>query len=86
MAGYIQERHGDGEKIVIAYNSITDINEIILLLPEELRSRCGVLCSEESKGKVKDYYVELVDKKLEKDITFMTCVYFVGVDINEDFS
>lgn len=85
VAGYIQERHGDGEKIVIAYNSITDINEIILLLPEELRSRCGVLCSEESKGKVKDYYVELVDKKLEKDITFMTCVYFVGVDINEGF-
>lgn len=85
VARYIQEKHGDGEKIVIAYNSITDINEIILLLPEELRSRCGVLCSEESKGKVKDYYVELVDGKLEKDITFMTCVYFVGVDINERF-
>ena len=29
--------------------------------------------------------MELVDKKLEKDITFMTCVYFVGVDINEGF-
>ena len=85
VAGYIKEKHGGGEKIVIAYNSITDINEIILLLPKKLRSRCGVLCSEESKGKVKDYYVELVGGKLEKDITFMTCVYFVGVDINERF-
>ena len=82
---YIKSRHDREEKIVIAYNSITDINEIILLLPEDLKSRCGVLCSKESEDKVKDYYVELVDGKLEKDITFMTCVYFVGVDINEGF-
>ena len=83
---YIKERYnGEKEKIVIAYNSITDINEIILLLPEDLKSRCGVLCSEESEDKVKDYYVELVDGKLEKDITFMTCVYFVGVDIHERY-
>ena len=34
---------------------------------------------------MKDYYVELVDGKLEKDITFMTCVYFVGVDIHERY-
>ena len=85
VAEYIETKHDRGEKIVIAYNSITDINEIILLLPEELRSKCGVLCSEESEDKVKDYYVELVDGKLEKDITFMTCVYFVGVDIDERF-
>lgn len=83
---YIKERYnGEKEKIVIAYNSITDIKEIIFLLPEDLRSRCGVLCSEESEDKVKDYYVELVDGKLEKDITFMTCVYFVGVDIHERY-
>lgn len=83
---YIKERYnGEKEKIVIAYNSITDIKEIILLLPEDLKSRCGVLCSEESEDKVKDYYVELVDGKLEKDITFMTCVYFVGVDIHERY-
>ena len=83
---YIKERYnGEKERIVIAYNSITDIKEIIFLLPEDLRSRCGVLCSEESEDKVKDYYVELVDGKLEKDITFMTCVYFVGVDIHERY-
>ena len=82
---YIKSRHDREEKIVIAYNSITDINEIILLLPEDLKSRCGVLCSKESEDKVKDYYVELVDGKLEKDITFMTCVYFVGVDIHERY-
>ena len=40
---YIKERYnGEKEKIVIAYNSITDIKEIILLLPEDLKSRCGV--------------------------------------------
>lgn len=82
---YIKSRHDRGEKIVIAYNSITDIKEIIFLLPDNLRSKCGVLCSEESEDKVKDYYVELVDGKLEKDITFMTCVYFVGVDIHERY-
>lgn len=83
---YIKERYnGEKEKIVIAYNSITDIKEIIFLLPDNLRSKCGVLCSEESEDKVKDYYVELVDGKLEKDITFMTCVYFVGVDIHERY-
>ena len=85
VAEYIESRHDRKEKIVIAYNSITDIKEIIFLLPEDLRSKCGVLCSEESEDKVKDYYVELVDGKLEKDITFMTCVYFVGVDIHERY-
>ncbi|MER8245202.1 hypothetical protein, partial [Acinetobacter baumannii] len=34
---------------------------------------------------VEEYYTEILDKHLSKQLTFMTCTYFVGIDIDEPF-
>lgn len=72
-------------KILIAYNSVTDILETISKLPSEISSRCGVLCSEASYDKVSLPLRVIINSEdeLSHDIVFMTCAYFAGVDIKD---
>ena len=94
-------------KIVIAYNSLTQIQIIIQLLQvyaiekvedkeeqkrikQEIKDKCGILCSDASKNKVKEFYQELSMNEENKtllpvEINFMTCAFFVGIDIDEPF-
>lgn len=74
------------DKILVAYNSIQyGILPVIRLLGEELQQECAVICSVNSRNHVDRYYAELEDELLPSRITFMTCTYFVGVDIKERF-
>lgn len=75
------------QKIVIALNSLDAIWEVIMLLKQEYRNEniCGILCSERSIKKAERYFTELVNGALNKKITFLTCAYFVGVDIQDSF-
>lgn len=80
-------QHPD-EKILIAYNSVRNgILHIIESLDETTKDKCAVLCSIKSKPYVKNYYAEeqLSEGHLPNQITFMTCTYFVGIDISERF-
>lgn len=79
------EQHPD-EKILIAYNLVRrGMIPIIESLDEALRKECAILCSTTSKVYAGDYYTEIIEKKLSNKITFMSCTYFVGVDISERF-
>lgn len=79
------EQHPD-EKILIAYNLVRrGIIPIIESLDEALRKECAILCSTTSKVYAGDYYTEIIEKKLSNKTTFMSCTYFVGVDISERF-
>lgn len=74
------------DKIVIALNLLTrGILQIIESLPDNLKKECSVLCSDSNYKAAGEYYKELVDGKLPSKITFMTCIYFVGIDIEESF-
>jgi hypothetical protein len=74
------------EKIVIAYNSVKDIIEIIELLPDNVKKECGIACSERSGEKAGNYYVRIDDNGvLPKRITFITSTYFNGIDIYDKF-
>ena len=77
------------DKILVAYNSLDGILNIMNMLKKEniaLSSDFGILCSERSNDKVKEY-LENVDDVIDKDahlqkkIVFMTCAYFAGIDI-----
>lgn len=75
-------------KILVAYNSLDGMLVCIDLLLKELGkdidSNIGILCGEMSKDKAGRYYTHIEeDGTLSKQIIFMTCAYFVGVDINE---
>lgn len=72
------------DKILIAYNSVKGCATIINSLNDNLKSECAILCSSKNED-ITEYYSDIVDDKLPKRITFMTCTYFVGVDINERF-
>lgn len=74
------------EKILIAYNSLDGIFNIIKQLDTELQNDCGILCSERSYDKVRRYLEHSDDEidesgNLQKRIVFMTCAYFAGIDI-----
>ena len=71
--------------IVIAYNSLRDIQAIISLFHDTMKADCQIFCSEKSKDNAGEYYTVLENGKLEKRITFITCAYFVGVDIDERY-
>lgn len=75
------------DKILIAYNSITDgIQRVIALLNDDLKKVCKVLCSIKSASYIKEYYPEeKIGTKLPGIINFMTSSYFVGIDIEERF-
>lgn len=75
---------------VLLYNDVpikvTTIRQIIAQLPDEIRSQCGILCSEASRQNAGEYYQELTaNNTLSLRITFLTCAYFAGVDIAERF-
>lgn len=75
----------DNEKILVAYNSIDGIMNIIRHL-DIPNSQCGILCSERSHSKINSFYDDAnnaLDYKgaLLKRVTFMTCAYFAGIDI-----
>lgn len=76
-------------KLLVAYNSVESIMEVIALLPFELRKKCKVLCSEKSKEKTIldniEYYDELKNNLLPGQINFITSAYFVGINIDELF-
>ncbi|MFV0420038.1 MAG: DEAD/DEAH box helicase [Dysgonomonas sp.] len=73
------------DKILIAYNSITDIQLVIGMLSENIKNRCGILCSETNytDDRIKQQYRAEIspEDSLSHDITFMTCAYFAGLDI-----
>lgn len=72
------------DKILIAYNSVRGCATIINSLSENLKSECAILCSSKNE-EITEYYSDIVDDKLPKRVTFMTCTYFVGVDITERY-
>lgn len=72
------------DKILIAYNSVKGCVTIINSLSDSLQTECAILCSSKNE-EITKYYSDIVDDKLPKRITFMTCTYFVGVDITERF-
>lgn len=82
------ERSED-EKILVAYNSLDGILNIINIISQgkhpEYRQLCGILCSGRNQDKVKDYVENVLDENnnLQKRIVFMTCAYFAGIDIND---
>ena len=75
----------DDNKILVAYNSLDGIANIIKHL-SILSSDCGILCSERSIEKAQ-LYIEDAHKSIDsnghliKRVTFMTCAYFAGIDI-----
>ena len=81
----LRDMYGSGHKIAVAYNRISAIRAVINLLPEELRAECAILCSAQSQSEAGAYYANLEGTCLPKPITFITCTYFVGVDIDERF-
>lgn len=74
-----------GEKVLIAYNKVQSILEIIGMLPEDLQQQCAILCGPASRTNAERYYIETIERHLPKRINFITCTYFVGVDINERY-
>lgn len=72
------------EKILVAYNSVKGCATIINSLDESLKSECAILCSSKNE-EITEYYSDIVEDRLPKRITFMTCTYFVGIDITERF-
>ena len=74
------------EKILIAYNTVRDARKIIGRLDESIRNECAIMCGEGSESIAGEYYTILgADNKLSKRINFMTCSYFSGVDIKDDY-
>lgn len=84
----IEERleSSPNEKILVAFNLVTrGILPIIKSLPEDIQTKCGVLCSSKIKDDIGAFYREIVSSELPTQITFMSCTYFVGIDIQERF-
>lgn len=74
------------DRILIAFNLVTrGILKVILSLSDDIRSECSVLCGEKSRKHVEDYYREIISNQLPSRVTFMSCTYFVGIDIDEPF-
>lgn len=76
------------EKLMIAYNSISGCYDIAkhlikhkILSEEDIK----ILCSTNSKEKVKEFYTELESDLLPAKLNFCTSAYFTGFDINERY-
>lgn len=72
------------DKILVAYNSISDCGYIINSLADELKTDCAMLCSTKNESTV-EHYSDITGNQLPQKISFMTCTYFVGIDITERF-
>lgn len=89
----IEELLPKGEKVVVAVNSIDDINYAIknLLARGKIKEfNTGILCSQYSKYKVhsKSNWIDIPEDgkiSLEYPLTFMTSAYFTGVDFIDKF-
>lgn len=74
------------DKILIAYNTISQAKNIISMLDESTQKECAIMCSESSRNDAGTYYYPLKDDStLPKRINFMTCSYFSGIDINDTY-
>lgn len=87
LAAYIEYLFSNApdQKILIAYNSIEKILATINLLKSPIREECAIYCSERSKYKIPEYYAEFKEDKLRRRINFITCTYFVGIDILDQY-
>lgn len=74
------------DKIVVAYNTVSSMRIIIELLPDELKEKCEIWCSSQSEQQAGEYYPqENIGTHLTKQITFLTCTYFTGIDIEDRY-
>lgn len=74
------------DKILIAYNTVSQVKNIISMLDEPIQRECAIMCSESSRNDAGAYYYPLNDDStLPKRINFMTCSYFSGIDINDTY-
>jgi hypothetical protein len=48
-----------------------------------MQQECGMLCSEASSDEAGIYKTAIINDRLEKRITFMTCTFFAGIDIKD---
>lgn len=73
------------DKILIAYNSILQIRNIIATLDKETRKECVILCSEASIKEAGEYFAPKLgdNDTLPARINFATCCYFTGIDIED---
>lgn len=79
------ENHPE-DKILIAYNTVSQVKIIISMLDESTQGECAIMCSESSRNDAGNYYYPLNDDStLPKRINFMTCSYFSGIDINDSY-
>lgn len=74
------------EHVLVAYNSLDGIFNIIKTLGLK-ENEYGIMCSERSVEKVKEFSdcaYKAIDENgvLLNRVTFMTCAYFAGIDIN----
>ena len=79
----------ENDKILVAYNSLDGILNILQQLGDQRKSQIGILCSERSNDKIKEYLDDaddVIDENgnLNKRIVFMTCAYFAGIDIMDE--
>ncbi|RHL11466.1 MULTISPECIES: hypothetical protein [Bacteroides] len=72
------------DKILVAYNAIRNCLIVINSLEEVLKNECAMLCSTKNENTI-PYYHKIIENQLPKQISFMTCTYFVGIDITERF-
>ncbi|WP_297335900.1 hypothetical protein [Algoriphagus sp.] len=82
-----------GERIVVAINSISNINRITKTLIKRtslIKGDLGLLCSQYSKYDA-THELEWIDVpengeiNLQHQVTFMTSAYFIGIDIKDIF-
>ncbi|MBD8388852.1 hypothetical protein [Dysgonomonas sp. BGC7] len=74
------------DKILIAYNTVSQVKNIISMLDEPIQRECAIMCSESSRNDAGAYYYPLNDDStLPKRINFVTCSYFSGIDINDTY-
>lgn len=74
------------DKIVVAYNSVSSMRVIIELLPDELKGQCEIWCSSQSEQQAGEYYPQKeIGTHLNKQITFLSCTFFTGIDIEDRY-
>ena len=88
VATLILEKVKVNEKVVIAYNSIDSVFDIIDILTKKFnidKSEIRIMCSRSNRKKAGDFFGEISAETLPAKIVFLTSAYFTGVDINESY-
>lgn len=71
-------------KILVAYNSVKRIMEVVKVLNKEMAGDLGVLCGSNSIDKIPDEFKgKLQNGILSRQIMLMTSAFYYGLDINE---